>query len=149
MKALTLVLGAILALALGGCANDPVNSNIAILQSPTSTPEQKAAARRFLEWKLAQNQRDLGFQRQMQLAEAYGRAAAAPSATYYDDHQARLDQLEIQTRQIKEQMDYQRVQAENARPPQPSGSPDAPWSRPPPPAPGWGNNPWSGGEGHW
>jgi hypothetical protein len=69
MKTLTLVLAALLALALDACANDPVNSTIATLQNPASTPEQKAAARRFLEWKLAQNQRDLEFQRQKELAE--------------------------------------------------------------------------------
>lgn len=82
MKTLAVVLGAILMLALGSCAEDPVNRDIAILKSPTSTPEQKAAARRFLEWKLAQNQQDLEFQRQKELAETYGRAAAAPSRAY-------------------------------------------------------------------
>ena len=57
-------------LALGGCAEDPVKTNIAILRSPTSTPAQKAAAARFLEWKLAQNQRELEYQRQMGPSES-------------------------------------------------------------------------------
>jgi hypothetical protein len=75
-------------LALGGCAEDPVKTNIAILRSPTSTPAQKAAAARFPEWKLAQNQRELEYQRQMDLARAYGQAAAAPTRAYSDDQQA-------------------------------------------------------------
>ena len=113
MKSLALVLGAALALALGGCANDPVNSSIATLKSPTSTPEQKAAARRFLEWKLAQNQRDLEFQRQKELAETYGRAAAAPSNAYYSDQQAQLDRIEQQNRDIQQDIDNMEVQRIN------------------------------------
>ena len=105
MKTLSLVLGAIVVLALGGCANDPVNSSIATLQSPTSTPEQKAAARRFLEWKLAQNQRDSEFQRQKELAETYGSAAAATRRAYYDDQQAQLDRIEQQNRGIQQDLD--------------------------------------------
>ena len=114
MKALTLVLGAALALVLGGCANDPVNTSIATLKSPTSTPEQKAAARRFLEWKLAQNQRDQEFQRQKELAESYGRAVAAPAKAYYEDQQEQLDRIEQQNRDIQQDLENQRAAQINA-----------------------------------
>jgi hypothetical protein len=113
VKTLTVVLGAILMLALGSCAEDPVKSNIAILKSPTSTPEQKAAARRFLEWELAQSQRNLEFERQKELAEAYGRAAAAPARAYYDDQQEQLDRIERQNREIQQDLDNIQAQRNN------------------------------------
>jgi hypothetical protein len=113
MKTLTLVLGAILIFALGGCAEDPVNREIAILKSPDSTPEQKAAARRYLEWQLAQSQRNLEFQRQKELAEAYGRAASAPARAYYDDQQEQLDRIEQQNRDIQQDLDNIQAQQIN------------------------------------
>jgi hypothetical protein len=100
-------------LALGGCAEDPVKTDIAILKSPTSTPEQKAAARRFLQWKLAQSQRDLEFQRQKELAETYGRAAAGPSRAYYEDQQAQLDRIEQQNTDIQQNLDNMKAQRIN------------------------------------
>jgi hypothetical protein len=113
MKSFPLIVLGCLMLTLGGCANDPVNSSIATLQNPASTPEQKAAARRFLEWKLAQNQRDLEFQRQKELAETYGRAAAAPSNAYYSDQQAQLDRIEQQNRDIQQDIDNMEAQRIN------------------------------------
>ncbi len=112
MKALA-VLGTILGLGLGGCANDPVNGSIATLKNPASTLEQKAAARRFLEWKLAQNQRDQEFQRQKELAESYGRAAAAPAKAYYEDQQEQLDRIEQQNRDIQQDLDNIQAQRIN------------------------------------
>jgi hypothetical protein len=106
MKALTLVLGAILALALGGCAEDPVNRNIAILKSPTSTPEQKAAARRFLEWELAQNQRDLEYQRQLELARASRPVYSGGSNEF---QQEQLDRIEQQNRDIQQDLENQQA----------------------------------------
>jgi len=103
MKTLSLIYWGLLMLALAGCANDPVNSSIATLKSPNSTPEQKAAARRFLEWKLAQNQR----------AEAYGRVAATPVAAHYDDQQAQLDRIEQQNRDIQQDVDNIQAQQIN------------------------------------
>jgi hypothetical protein len=73
-----------------------VLARLSLTKNPASTPEQKAAARRFLEWKLAQNQRDLEFQRQQELAETYGRAAAASTKAYYDDQQEQLDRIEAE-----------------------------------------------------
>jgi hypothetical protein len=105
--------GILFTLALIGCAEDPVNRNIAILQSPTITPEQKAAARQFLQWKRAQNQRDLEFQRQKDLAESYGRAAGAASTARYDEQQVQLDRIEQQTRDLQQDLDNIQAQQIN------------------------------------
>ena len=113
MKILSVFCWGLVMLALVGCANDPVNSSIATLQNPASTPEQKAAARRFLEWKLAQNQRDQEFQRQKELAESYGRAAAAPAKAYYEDQQEQLDRIEQQNRDIQQDLDNIQAQRIN------------------------------------
>jgi hypothetical protein len=47
----------------------------------------------------------LEFQRQKELAETYGRAAAAPAKAYYEDQQERLDRIEQQNRDIQQDLD--------------------------------------------
>jgi hypothetical protein len=47
----------------------------------------------------------LGVQRQKELAETYGRAAAAPAKAYYEDQQEQLDRIEQQNRDIQQDLD--------------------------------------------
>ena len=110
MKILSVFCWGLVMLALVGCANDPVNSSIATLQNPASTPEQKAAARRFLEWKLAQNQRDSEYQRQLELARASRPVYSGGSNQF---QQEQLDTIEQQNRDIQQDLDNIQAQRIN------------------------------------